>query len=45
MTTADEQPEDGDQHETKQAHESRTYPQRRERHADPFPAPITPSRN
>ena len=45
MTTGDEQPEDGDQRETEQAHESRKYTQRRERQGDSFPAPMTPSRN
>ena len=45
MTTDDEQPGDGDRREAERAHKPRVRTQRPERHADLFPAPMTPSRN
>ena len=45
MTTDDEQPGDGDRRGAERSHEPRKRTQRPERHADQFPAPMTPSRN
>jgi hypothetical protein len=45
MPRDDERPEDSDQPETERRPEPRVRTQRLERHADPFPAPMTPSPN
>jgi hypothetical protein len=45
MPTDDERPEDGDQRQSERPPESRERTRRPARPADPFPAPMTPSRN
>jgi hypothetical protein len=45
MPRDDERPEGRDRPETERTSEPRKRTQRLERQADPFPAPMTPSRN